>query len=155
MYIILIKDNHRYRIYTNEIFTLEDEALDYAKRCKIKVKWKVEKFDYKYFNNKQQEGAMHLSTYNKKSKVLNKKYKYLERLLKERHKVYSIQDKKIEKEQIELERLDRRVYRINFLLSELDEQSRDLVDEYQGRTWYDELVEYGQYIYNLEIVMMI
>ena len=86
---------------------------------------------------------MHLSTYNKKSKVLNKKYKYLERLLKERHKVYSIQDKKVEKEQIELERLDRRVYRINFLLSELDEQSRDLVDEYQGRTWYDELVEYA------------
>ena len=51
MYIILIKDNHRYRIYTNEIFTLEDEALDYAKRCKIKVKWKVEKFDYKYFKS--------------------------------------------------------------------------------------------------------
>jgi len=55
MYIILIKDNHRYRIYTNEIFTLEDEALDYVKRSKFKknIKWKVEEFDYKYFNNKQ------------------------------------------------------------------------------------------------------
>ena len=53
MYIILIKDNHRYRIYTNEIFTLEDEALDYAKRSKFKknVKWKVEEYDKKYFNN--------------------------------------------------------------------------------------------------------
>ncbi len=51
MYIILIKDNHRYRIYTNEIFTLEDEALDYAKRCKIKVKWKVVEFDSKYFKS--------------------------------------------------------------------------------------------------------
>ena len=51
MYIILIKDNHRYRIYTNEIFTLEDEALDYAKRSKFKknFKWKVEEFDSKYF----------------------------------------------------------------------------------------------------------
>jgi len=51
MYIILIKDNHRYRIYTNEIFTLEDEALDYAKRSKFKkdVIWNVEEFDNKYF----------------------------------------------------------------------------------------------------------
>ena len=56
--------------------------------------------------------------------------------------MYSIQDKKVEKEQIELERLDRRVYRINFLLSELDKQSTDLVDEYQGRTWYDDLVQH-------------
>ena len=53
MYIILIKDNHRYRIYTNEIFTLEDEALDYVKRSKFKknIKWKVEEFDYKYFKS--------------------------------------------------------------------------------------------------------
>jgi len=47
MYIILIKDNHRYRIYTNEIFTTEKETLDYVKRSKFKkdVKWKVEEFD--------------------------------------------------------------------------------------------------------------
>ncbi len=55
MYCILIKDkdNHRYRIYTNEIFTLEDEALDYVKRSKFKknIKWKVEEFDYKYFKS--------------------------------------------------------------------------------------------------------
>jgi len=51
MYIILIKDNHRYRIYTNEIFTTEKETLDYVKRSKFKknVKWKVEEFDSKYF----------------------------------------------------------------------------------------------------------
>ena len=52
MYCILIKDNHRYRIYTNEIFNLLEEAIDYAKRCKIKVKWKVVEFDYKYFGGK-------------------------------------------------------------------------------------------------------
>jgi len=53
MYCILIKDkdNGRYRIYTNEIFNLLNEAIDYAKRCKIKVKWKVVEFDYKYFKS--------------------------------------------------------------------------------------------------------
>ena len=51
MYIILIKDNHRFRIYTNEIFTLYKDALDYAQRSKFKknVNWKIEEFDYKYF----------------------------------------------------------------------------------------------------------
>ena len=53
MYCILIKDkdNGRYRIYTNEIFTTEKETLDYVKRSKFKknVKWKVEEFDSKYF----------------------------------------------------------------------------------------------------------
>ena len=48
---ILIKDNHRYKLYTNEIFNLLNEAIDYAKRCKIKVKWKVVEFDYKYFKS--------------------------------------------------------------------------------------------------------
>ena len=86
---------------------------------------------------------MHLKVFKQKEKALDKKFKKLESLLDKRQLAHSIQDKKIEKEQIELERLDRRVYRINFLLSELDEQSRDLVEEYQGRTWYDELVEYG------------
>ena len=53
MYCILIKDkdNGRYRIYTNEIFTTEKETLDYAERCKIKIKWKVEEFDKKYFKS--------------------------------------------------------------------------------------------------------
>ena len=55
MYCILIKDkdNGRYRIYTNEIFTTEKETLDYVKRSKFKkdVKWKVEEFDYKYFKS--------------------------------------------------------------------------------------------------------
>jgi len=51
MYIILIKDNHRYKLYTNEIFTTEKETLDYVKRSKFKknVEWKVEEFDNKYF----------------------------------------------------------------------------------------------------------
>ena len=71
------------------------------------------------------------------------KYKKLKRLLKERQRVYLIQDKKCEKEQKELARLERRVYRINFLLSELDQQSADLIEEHQGRTWYDDLVLYG------------
>ena len=84
-----------------------------------------------------------IPTYEQKEKVLNNKYKKLERLLKERQRVYSIQDKKCEKEQKELARLERRVYRINFLLSELDQQSADLIDEHQGRTWYDDLVVYG------------
>jgi hypothetical protein len=53
MYCILIKDkdNGRYRIYTNEIFTTEKETLDYAERCKIKIKWKVVEFDKKYFKS--------------------------------------------------------------------------------------------------------
>ena len=51
MYIILIKDNHRYKLYTNEIFNLLNEAIDYAKRCKIKFKLKVVEFDYKYFKS--------------------------------------------------------------------------------------------------------
>ena len=84
---------------------------------------------------------MHLVEFNKKEKVLDKKFKKLESLLKKRQEAYSIQDKKMEAEQIKLERLDRRVYRINFLLSELDKQSEDLIDEYQGRTWYDELTD--------------
>ena len=51
MYIILIKDNHRFRIYTNEMFDSEKVALDYVKRSKFKknVNWKIEEFDYKYF----------------------------------------------------------------------------------------------------------
>ena len=51
MYCILIKDNHRYKIYTNQIFTTEKETLDYVKRSKFKknVEWKVEEFDNKYF----------------------------------------------------------------------------------------------------------
>ena len=36
MYIILIKDNHRYKLYTNEIFTTEKETLDYVERSKFK-----------------------------------------------------------------------------------------------------------------------
>ena len=51
MYIILIKYYHRYKIYTNQIFTNEKETLDYVKRSKFKkdVEWKVEEFDMKYF----------------------------------------------------------------------------------------------------------
>ena len=84
-----------------------------------------------------------IPTYEQKEKVLNNKYKKLERLLKERQRVYSIQDKKCEKEQKELARLERRVYRINFLIGELNQESCDLVDEYQGITGYDDLVVYG------------
>ena len=84
---------------------------------------------------------MDILTFKKKERALGKKFKKLESLLKKRQLAYSIQDKKVEKEQRELERLDRRVYRINFLIDELTRESCDLVDEYQGNTWYDEIVE--------------
>ena len=59
---------------------------------------------------------MDILTFKKKERALGKKFKKLESLLKKRQLAYSIQDKKVEKEQRELERLDRRVYRINFLI---------------------------------------
>ena len=48
---------------------------------------------------------MHLVEFNKKEKVLDKKFKKLESLLKKRQEAYSIQDNKMEAEQIKLERL--------------------------------------------------
>ena len=84
---------------------------------------------------------MHPKVFKQKEKALGKKFKKLESLLDKRKLAHSIQHKKLVKEYIELERLDRRVYRINFLLGELTQESCDLVDEYQGRTWYDEIVE--------------
>ena len=79
--------------------------------------------------------------FKQKEKVLGKKFKKLESLLKKRQLAYSIQQKKLEKEYIKLQRLDRRVYRINFLIDELTQESCDLVDEYQGITYSDERVE--------------
>ena len=84
---------------------------------------------------------MDILTFKQKEKALGKKFKKLESLLKKRQLAHSIQHKKLMKEYIELERLDRRVYRINFLIDELTKKSCDLVDEYQGRTWYDEILE--------------
>ena len=84
---------------------------------------------------------MHPKVFKQKEKALDKKFKKLESLLDKRQLAYKIQQKKCAKEYIELERLDRRVYRINFLLGELTQESCDLVDEYQGRNYYDEMVE--------------
>ena len=84
---------------------------------------------------------MHPKVFKQKEKVLNKKFKKLESLLKKRQLAYSIQQKKLEKEYIKLQRLDRRVYRINFLIDELTQESCDLVDEYQGITYSDERFE--------------
>ena len=84
---------------------------------------------------------MDILTFKQKEKDLGKKFKKLESLLEKRQLAHSIQRKKLMKEYIKLERLDRRVYRINFLIDELTQKSCDLVDEYQGRTWYDEIVE--------------
>jgi len=84
---------------------------------------------------------MHPKIFKQKEKALDKKFKKLESLLDKRKLAHSIQHKKLVKEYIELERLDRRVYRINFLLGELTQESCDLVDEYQGRNYYDEMVE--------------
>ena len=84
---------------------------------------------------------MDILTFKKKERALGKKFKKLESLLKKRQLAYSIQQKKLEKEYIKLQRLDRRVYRINFLIDELTQESCDLVDEYQGITYSDERVE--------------
>ena len=84
---------------------------------------------------------MDILTFKKKERALGKKFKKLESLLKKRQLAYAIQHKKLMKEQRELERLDRRVYRINFLIDELTQESCDLVDEYQGRTWHDERIQ--------------
>ena len=84
---------------------------------------------------------MHPKVFKQKEKVLDKKFKKLESLLKKRQLAYSIQQKKLEKEYIKLQRLDRRVYRINFLIDELTQESCDLVDEYQGITYSDERFE--------------
>jgi len=51
MYCLIIKDNDTWRIFTNEIWDSEKEAIDYAKRNKFKksVEWKVVPHDIKYF----------------------------------------------------------------------------------------------------------
>ena len=51
MYCLIIKDNDTWRIFTNEIWDSEKEAIDYAKRNKFKksVEWKVVPYDNKYF----------------------------------------------------------------------------------------------------------
>ena len=45
------KDNDNWRIFTNEIWDSEKEAIDYAKRNKFKksIEWKVVPYDHKYF----------------------------------------------------------------------------------------------------------
>jgi len=51
MYCLIIKDNDTWRIFTNEIWDSEKEAIDYAKRNRFKksVEWKVVPYDNKYF----------------------------------------------------------------------------------------------------------
>jgi len=51
MYCLIIKDNDKWRIFTNEIWDSKKEATDYANRNRFKksVEWKVVPFDYKYF----------------------------------------------------------------------------------------------------------
>ena len=51
MYCLIIKDNDKWKIFTNEIWYTEKEATDYAKRNKFKksVEWKVVPYDIKYF----------------------------------------------------------------------------------------------------------
>ena len=63
------------------------------------------------------------------------------KVFEQKEKVLGKKFKKLEKEYIKLQRLDRRVYRINFLIDELTQESCDLVDEYQGITYSDERVE--------------
>tara|TARA_R110000824_G_scaffold305202_1_gene493049 strand:+ start:23 stop:172 length:150 start_codon:yes stop_codon:yes gene_type:complete len=48
MFCILIQDPE-YRIFTNEIWRKEKEALDYAHRNKLKVPYKVVKYNKIYF----------------------------------------------------------------------------------------------------------
>ena len=51
MYCLIIKDNGKWRIFTNEIWDSEKEATDYAKRNNFKksIEWKVVPYDHKYF----------------------------------------------------------------------------------------------------------
>ena len=51
MYCLIIKDNDKWKIFTNEIWATEKEATDYAKRNKFKkyIEWKVVPYDHKYF----------------------------------------------------------------------------------------------------------
>ena len=46
MYFIIFKPEHRYRMYTNQIFSTEEEALDYSRRSfKRKDTWRVVEYD--------------------------------------------------------------------------------------------------------------
>ena len=51
MYCLIIKVNDNWRIFTNEIWDSEKEAIDYAKRNKFKksIEWKVVPYHYKYY----------------------------------------------------------------------------------------------------------
>ena len=53
MYCIIWKINNSWQLFTNEVWLLRDEAVDYAKRNKFpkKVEWKID--DYKKWFQKE------------------------------------------------------------------------------------------------------
>lgn len=51
MYFIIFKPEHRYRMYTNQIFSTEEDALEFAKKSfKRKDKWRVVDYDDENYN---------------------------------------------------------------------------------------------------------
>tara|TARA_B100001939_G_C16369188_1_gene375026 strand:+ start:301 stop:468 length:168 start_codon:yes stop_codon:yes gene_type:complete len=46
MYFVIFKDKNKYRLFSNQIFSQEREALEFAKKSlKRKIKWKVVDFN--------------------------------------------------------------------------------------------------------------
>jgi hypothetical protein len=51
MYFIIFKPEHRYRMYTNQIFSTEEDAISFSERsCKRKDIWKVVEYDKENYN---------------------------------------------------------------------------------------------------------
>ncbi len=52
IYCILWKRNDKHEMFTNQIFSTEKDAIDFAKRSKLKKKHdcRIKEYDYKYFN---------------------------------------------------------------------------------------------------------
>ena len=51
MYFIIFKPEHRYRMYNNQIFLTEEDALEFAKKSfKRKDKWRVVDYDNENYN---------------------------------------------------------------------------------------------------------
>ena len=51
MYFIIFKPEHRYRMYTNQIFSTEEDAISFSERSfKRKDKWRVVDYDDENYN---------------------------------------------------------------------------------------------------------
>ena len=51
MYFIIFKPEHRYRMYTNQIFSTEEDALEFAKKSFKRIdNWRVVDYDNENYN---------------------------------------------------------------------------------------------------------